>query len=190
MTKFFRRYAALGAVINGVQVRSFVHSDCIKRILTGTPSDTNPDLGAIVAYEHGRDLPVPYLVLGNSALSGPLAAYTARAGTTNQIATLLNESAATADDTALTGDPAFLPTSNEDALVARYLNASAERVRAVRGQRGANAHEVEALPNRSNAAACSGNSPKGVSRAATTRRTSASRSTSRCARSNAACAKR
>ncbi len=145
VSEFFRRYAALGALVNGVQVRSFVHSDCIKRMLTGTPSDTNPDLGAIVAYEHGRDLPVPYLVLGNSALSGPLAAYTARAGTTNQIATLLNEGNATQEDMALTGDPAFLPTSNEDALVTRYLNASAERVRAVKGQRGANGRELEAF---------------------------------------------
>jgi uncharacterized protein (DUF1501 family) len=145
VSEFFRRYAALGSVVNGVQVRSFVHSDCIKRMLTGTPSDTNPDLGAIVAYEHGRDLPVPYLVLGNSALSGPLAAYTARAGTTNQIATLLNEGAATQEDMALSGGPAFLPTSNEDALVARYLNASADRVRAVKGQRGANGRELEAF---------------------------------------------
>jgi hypothetical protein len=145
VSEFFRRYAALSAVINGVQVRSFVHSDCIKRVLTGTPSDTNPDLGAIVAYEHGRDLPVPYLVLGNAALSGPLAAYTARAGTTNQIATLLTEGAGAQNDPALTGDPAFLPTSSEDVLVARYLNASAERVRAVRGQRGGNARELEAF---------------------------------------------
>ena len=145
VSEFFRRYASSSAIVNGVQVRSFVHSDCIKRILTGTPSDANPDLGAIVAYELGRDLPVPYLVLGNSALSGPLAAYTARAGTTNQIATLLTESSGTQIDPALTGDPAFLPTSNEDALVARYLNASTERVRAVRGQRGANARELEAF---------------------------------------------
>ena len=145
VSEFFRRYAALGTIINGVQVRSFVHSDCMKRMLTGTPSDTNPDLGAIVAYEHGKDLPVPYLVLGNSALSGPLAAYTARAGTTNQIATLLNEGAATQEDMALSGGAAFLPTTNEDAVVTRYLNASAERVRAIKGQRGANGRELEAF---------------------------------------------
>lgn len=145
VSEFFRRYAALSAVVNGVQVRSFVHSDCIKRMLTGTPSDSNPDLGAIVAYELGRDLPVPYLVLGNSALSGPLAAYTARAGTTNQMATLLTESGGAPIDPQLTGDPAFLPTQAEDALVERYLKASAERQRAVRGQRGANARELEAF---------------------------------------------
>jgi hypothetical protein len=145
VSEFFRRYSSSSAIVNGVQVRSFVHSDCTKRILTGTPSDARPDFAAIVAYEHGSDLPVPYLVLGNSALSGPLAAYTARAGTTNQIATLLNESAGVTGDPALSGNPAFLPTTSEDGLVARYLQASTERVRALRGQRGANARELDAF---------------------------------------------
>src|SRR5687768_6005167 len=43
VTDFFTRYADRAAVVNGVQVRSFVHADCMKRILTGTANDQNAD---------------------------------------------------------------------------------------------------------------------------------------------------
>src|SRR5687768_15612428 len=54
---FFTAHAGLVTLVNGLQVQSLVHSDCSKRVLTGTSSDINPDFGAIVAYELGRDLP-------------------------------------------------------------------------------------------------------------------------------------
>ncbi|MCB9591038.1 MAG: DUF1501 domain-containing protein [Polyangiaceae bacterium] len=140
VARFFERYAALSTIINGVQVRSFVHSDCMKRVLTGTPSDSNPDFAALAAYELGRDLPVPYLVLGNSALSGPLASITARAGTTNQISALLNP-----EKSLLAGEPAVVPTDSEDERVRAYLEARAKRLQATRGQRGANRRQLDAF---------------------------------------------
>jgi hypothetical protein len=136
---FFEKYASISVVVNGMQVRSFVHSDCVKRVLTGTPSDQNPDFGAIVAFEHGKELPVPYLVLGNSSLSGPLASITGRAGMSNQLAALLSP------DPAMTLlPPGFVPTDGERAVVRKYLDASAERFRATRGMQAANAKEVDA----------------------------------------------
>lgn len=89
VTSFFSTYGGLATLVNGVHVQSFVHSDCMKRILSGGLSETTADVAAIVASERGADLPVPYLVLGNSARSGSLASITARAGTTNQISSLL-----------------------------------------------------------------------------------------------------
>ena len=136
---FFRRYGALSALIRGVQVRSFIHNDCTKRILTGTPSDQNADFAAIAAHELGRDLPVPYLVLGNSALSGPYAALTGRAGTTNQISSLL-----TADGSFISAAP-YAPSEQEEALVRRYLDASATRIAATRGRSAANRKQIEAF---------------------------------------------
>ena len=144
VTAFFQRYGSLGSVINGVQVRSFVHTDCMKRILTGTPSDANADLGAITAFTHGADLPVPYLVLGTSALSGPLAAITGRAGTTNQLSSLL-QTAVYGQGDVLSATPGFHPDATEQDLVRTYLDATSERLRATRGQRGANARQVEAF---------------------------------------------
>ncbi|HMJ16643.1 MAG TPA: DUF1501 domain-containing protein, partial [Polyangiaceae bacterium] len=137
--RFFERYGALTALIRGVQVRSFIHNDCTKRILTGTPSDQNADFAAIAAHELGRELPVPYLVLGNSALSGPYAALTGRAGTTNQISSLLNP-----DGFFITGAP-YAPSDQEEALVSRYLRASADRLSRTRGRSAANRKQIEAF---------------------------------------------
>jgi uncharacterized protein (DUF1501 family) len=137
---FFERWANRCTVINGVQVRSFVHSDCVKRIMTGTPSDQRPDVGAIVASELGSELPVPYLVLGNSALSGPLASLTARAGTTNQLSALLSPDPATSWLA-----PGFVPSDGERALAAEWLRGSTDGLRATRGRLGSNARELEAF---------------------------------------------
>ena len=43
---FFTKWADRTAIVNGVQVRSFVHSDCMKRILTGSPSEITPEIRA------------------------------------------------------------------------------------------------------------------------------------------------
>lgn len=138
---FFTRYGSIAAVVNGVQVRSFVHADCMKRILTGTASDQNADFGALSANEAGRDLPVPYLVLGMSAKSGPLASITGRAGTTNQLASLLVPTP---------GDP-FLspseltPTEGEHTAVDAYLSAATAREQALRGQLGSSKRALQAF---------------------------------------------
>ncbi len=139
--EFFTRYGDRSTVVNGLQVRSFVHADCMKRVLTGTASDQNADFGALVASETGIDRPVPYLVLGMSAMSGPLAPITSRAGTTNQLSSLLVPSAA---------DPflpaaSLAPTGGEQALVDQYLQAAAAREKALRGQYGSSARQLDAF---------------------------------------------
>jgi uncharacterized protein (DUF1501 family) len=123
-------------------VRSFIHTDCTKRILTGGPSDLKPDFAAIAASETARELPVPYLVLGNAAMSGPLTAITGRTGTTNQIAALLSPAAAYPHPGSYLPSPGFLPTAEERDAVRRYLEGSAEQVRLARGERGLNAARV------------------------------------------------
>jgi hypothetical protein len=138
VTSFFAAYAPLCAVVNGIQVQSIVHPDCTKRILTGTASDANPDLGAIAAYELGRDLPAPYLVLGPTAYTGPLASIAARAGTVNQIRTLLSPNAAFP-----TGVPRFVPDAEEEALIRQVVEARAAREQAIRGQHGYNRARFE-----------------------------------------------
>jgi uncharacterized protein (DUF1501 family) len=141
VTDFFTRYGDRSTIVNGVQVRSFVHADCMKRVLTGTANDQNADFGALAAFDGGRDLPVPYLVLGMSAMSGPLASITSRAGTTNQLSSLLVPDAV---------DP-FLPpaalgvSASEDALVRQYLDAAAAREQALRGMHAASARQIESF---------------------------------------------
>jgi hypothetical protein len=143
--RFFERWGDVTAVVNGVQVRSFVHNDCIKRVMSGGASDTAPDMAAIAAFELARDLPVPYLALGNQARSGPLAAITGRAGTTNQLLALVDPEAAYAAPGGgiYAPDPGLITSGEEHSLVGAFLTASAERLRATRGQRGYNAKRVD-----------------------------------------------
>lgn len=141
VTDFFAAYGGISAVINGVQVQSIVHSDCSKRILTGTASDTNPDIGAITAFEHGRGRPAPYLVLGQTAYTGPYAALAARAGTANQIGILLDPSGAFPPPAGAL--PAFAPDADEEALIRAWVEARAAREIATRGQLGDNRARLE-----------------------------------------------
>jgi uncharacterized protein (DUF1501 family) len=141
VTDFFTRFGERAAVVNGVQVRSFVHADCMKRILTGTASDQSADFGALAAFEAGRDRPVPYLVLGMSAMSGPLASITSRAGTTNQLSSLLLPEAV---DPFLAPSP-LAPTAGEDTLVRSYLDAAAAREQALRGMHASSAASLDAF---------------------------------------------
>lgn len=143
VTAFFERWAPLTAIVHGVQVRSFVHTDCVKRILTGSASETTPDIGAIAAFELGRNLPVPYLALGTQARSGPLASITGRTGTTNQLSALVDPEQAYANPRTFRPDPGFQASAAEQGYVRAYLEASAARVQALRGQHGYNRRRIE-----------------------------------------------
>ena len=141
---FFTKWADRASIINGVQVRSFVHSDCMKRMLTGSPSETTPDMGAIAAFELAPELPVPYLALGQFSRSGPLAAISGRAGTSNQLQALVDPTAAYfPNDGTFVPDFGIQPDQSEDGLVRRYLDASAQRAKKTRGQRGYNKKRID-----------------------------------------------
>ncbi|MCH9687755.1 MAG: DUF1501 domain-containing protein [Deltaproteobacteria bacterium] len=138
VTSFFEAHASLCTIVNGVGVQSLNHPDCAKRMLTGTPSDTNADMGAIVAHALAQSLAAPYLVLGQSSFSGPYASISARAGTANQLGTLLS-----ADRAFPVGSPAdFTPRlpldATEDELIRAHVEARAQRQLQSRGQVGHN----------------------------------------------------
>ncbi len=135
---FFEAHASHVAVVNGVQVQSIVHSDCFKRILTGTPSDISPDFGAITAHEHGRELPAPYLVLGQTTYTGPFASLAAKAGSTNQLGQLIDPAGAWPVGDPLDPQAALALEPEERALVRGYVLGSAEQRLAARGQLGRN----------------------------------------------------
>ena len=136
---YFTAWAPITAVVRGVYIRSIAHPECRKRILTGGPTAASPDLAAICAHETGRDRPLPYLVLGDEAFSGPLAASTGRVGDSNQIVALLDPAQRFP---APPGSPQlgsnFQPNGEDVAAIEAYLKARVERDRAVRGAAGAN----------------------------------------------------
>lgn len=138
VTAFFQAHAGLCTIVNGIQVQSLNHPDCAKRLLTGTSSDTSADMGAMTAHALGRELAAPYLVLGRNSFSGPYASISARAGTANQLGTLL-----AAERAYPVGSPAdFTPRlpldGTEEDLVRAHVLARAQAKLDSRGQLGRN----------------------------------------------------
>lgn len=134
VTAFFTKYAPITAVVRGISVASVAHRECLKRMATGTRSETNADMGALIAHDLGNDLPLPYLILGDTAFTGPHAVSAGRVGATNQIIALLDPAQAYPTN----GRPQLATTDAEDAILARYAQASVDRVRATRGATGYN----------------------------------------------------
>lgn len=131
VTQYFERHAARTAIVRGIATDGIFHLECQRRIATGKRDIGQPDLGAMVAHDLGNTLPIPYLILGDVAFTGPYTVSSARVGTTNQIVDLL-------------GDPAGDPlAATEDALLRRYADASADRARATRGATGYNRRRVD-----------------------------------------------
>jgi uncharacterized protein (DUF1501 family) len=135
---FFTKYAAQTALVQGISVASVAHSECVKRICTGTRQETSADMAAIVGHDTGNTLPLPYLILGDSAFTGPYAVSAGRVGPTNQILALLDPKQAYATD----GNPAFATTDTEDGYLKAYASASATRARQLRAQNGYNLDRV------------------------------------------------
>jgi len=143
VTTFFEAHASLCTIVNGVQVQSLNHPDCAKRMLTGTSSDTNADVGAIAAHALAEDLAAPYLVLGRTSFSGPYASISARAGTANQLGTLLS-----AENAYPVGSPAdFTPRlsldASEEDMIRTHVLGRAQRQLDARGQLGRNQQRMQ-----------------------------------------------
>ena len=136
---FFDAWSGVSAVVNGIAVGSISHMECRQRMLTGTRSETNPDIAAMAAFEQGWDLPAPYLVLGPSAFTGTLASGSTRLGNMNQIVALLDPPAAASGAYAA---PAFTPNASQEAAIRAYVESRANRVAAMRGQAGRNQKRV------------------------------------------------
>lgn len=141
VTSFFQKYAAQSAVVRGISLSSIAHPECVKRMMTGTRSNTSPDIAAIVAHEQGRDLPMPYLILGDSAFTGPYAVSAGRVGATNQIVALADE----AQRYKIIGESGapFSPSAADGKRIRDYLTARTERERAVRGATGYNRKRLD-----------------------------------------------
>ncbi|MEX1361642.1 MAG: DUF1501 domain-containing protein [Nannocystaceae bacterium] len=138
VTSFFEAHAPLCTVINGVQVQSLNHPDCAKRMLTGTSSDVNADMGAIAAHALGDELAAPYLVLGRTSFSGPYASIAARAGTANQLGTLLSAEQAYPVGTPADFTPRLSLDATEEDLIRDHVLGRAQRTLDARGLGGEN----------------------------------------------------
>jgi hypothetical protein len=140
---YFAAHAGVTAVVRGLSVRSIAHPECRKRVLTGGPSSARPDFAAICAHETGADLPLPYLVMGQTAFTGPLAASAGRVGNRNQLVALLDPAQRYPAPAGLAAGTGFVPDADDEAAIRAVVAARAERERATRGQRGANRRRLD-----------------------------------------------
>jgi hypothetical protein len=140
---YFEAHAGVTAVVNGLTVRSVAHPECRKRVLTGTPSAASPDFAAICAHETGRELPLPYLVMGDNAITGPLAASAGRVGSRKQLVALLDDAQGYAPPADAPAGSGFTPDAADQAAMRAWVNARLERERATRGARGYNRRLVD-----------------------------------------------
>ena len=138
---FCDKYADLSAVINGVDVASIAHPSCRRRMLTGHRGAGYADLGAVTGHTLGRELAIPYLVLGDSGYVGPLGASVGRVGRTNQLGSLIDPAQAYSLAPGAGYTP-VAPSGPEAALIRAQVVAAAERQQATRGARGYNRARV------------------------------------------------
>jgi uncharacterized protein (DUF1501 family) len=119
------RWSPITRVVRGIAVRSVAHVVCHRRLLTGTPDPTAPDLGAVVGATTGAALPVPYLLLGVRAQPGSLSSVSATVGLSGQLATLAAD--APADPALELEVDAWLRAADERFAEASFGPAAARR---------------------------------------------------------------
>ncbi len=125
---FFDANAGRCAVVNGLWIGSVAHAPARIRVLTGTRSERNPDIGAIYAATTAAlrpQLALPYVDLGGGAYAGPLANFMGRVGTTNQLVTLIDRSKAFRAGPRAPGSR-FAPDERERDALNRFVARRAE----------------------------------------------------------------
>jgi hypothetical protein len=143
VTEFFSDFGDITTVVNGIQTQSISHLSGALRIMTGSSSSTNPDIGTIAAVEFGSDLGAPYLVLGATSYSGAYAAAATRTGTANQLGTLLRPETGFPFEDGTVVTQRYLPARSEQDLVRAHVLTRAQVEIDARGQLGRNASRMD-----------------------------------------------
>lgn len=137
---FFVENASQCAVVRGINVGSIAHSSSHVRMMTGTRTELNPDIGSIMGVALGGGLALPYADIGGGAYPGAFAAQMGRLGKHNQVVTLLDRSKAFKPATKVdyVDTPLLVPKAGEAAKIRAFVEARADRAALVRGAKGDN----------------------------------------------------
>lgn len=115
VTDYFRSYAGISAVLNGVEVPSISHTTCTRLALTGKRGIEAPDLPTLLAAQNAEDTLLPHLVLSGPRFPGALG------GLTVPLSPVLND---TLNATQPTDYPHNSTTSD---AIGEFLRAEHER---------------------------------------------------------------
>ncbi len=138
---FFDAWSELSLVVHGIAIRSIAHLECTKRLMTGGTDENAPDIAAIAAHALGRDRPLPYLMLGDRTMVGPLAAIAGRVGPTSQIKALLDHADSLPPPPGVLHTPFVGDPQDLDAIAA-FVEGNAQRALEGRARYGYNADRI------------------------------------------------
>lgn len=141
---FFEAWADACAVVRGVDVGAIAHFSCHVRMMTGTRTELNPDLGMMTAVAAADAVPLPYADIGGGAYAGAYAAQMGRLGNRNQVVTLIDRKKAYTPATQVdyTGKPLLDPVQAERDEIQKFLDARIARLAGERGALGSNARRT------------------------------------------------
>jgi len=133
---YMAAHSDVSSIVRGISVRSISHDVCIRRMLTGSPSEDAPDMGVIAAHTHAPNLAAPYLTLGAVSFPGTLEGASVRMGQTNQLALALRY------DTLAPDIGLQFPNPTERARIEQFLVENGQALQSSRGQFGKNAQKT------------------------------------------------
>ncbi len=126
VSAFFERWAARTTVVNGVWMGAVSHVANMRRVLTGTALEGQPDFATIASTVLAPELAIGNLDLVGMSLPGPFSSRLVRIGANGQLRTVLGTDAAY-------GPLAFAPDPAQSAAVSDYRTARLDRLRSARG---------------------------------------------------------
>ena len=87
---FFQRYGQQSLILNGVQVPSVAHLNCLRLMMTGSTSSERADWPAIVGHSRAEEFALPHIVIQGPAFPGPAGSAVTRTGSSGQLEGMLS----------------------------------------------------------------------------------------------------
>ena len=125
VSSFIQQYHSQITILNGVYSPSISHSGGLRTTWTGTAGGTTADWPTRMAAVQAEQFAVPYLVIGGPYFAGTDGVFVCRAGSPNQLASLVSGDALTTADI-----PANIPRPAALSRIDQWLSAEA----AIRGK--------------------------------------------------------
>ena len=143
---FFDKWSSQCCAVNGVWTGAVGHEPSTIRMCTGTQSNINPDLGAIVGHEFGANVPLGYVAIAGLPFVGAYAASSGQFGFNSQIKVLFDKSVPlpTPTDVDLSY-PLFQQSEADEAAVEAFLRERADKWSGLRGDNNLNSAKINDL---------------------------------------------
>ncbi len=125
VSDYFEQHHSRSLILNGVQVPSVAHANCLRLIMTGSTSTERSDWPAILAHTRAEDFALPHIVIQGPAYPGSAGSAVTRTGSSGQLEGMLSGSIIDWSDQQ-TGRPNSQAEAQMDSYLARRLAAVAD----------------------------------------------------------------